>query len=528
MFKSNKSNKRVARLEILPYMLIGSSVIIGLICGGVYIRDNYGIENSFTNLLGVYHIEDNIEQRLLFEEGGFCYGMEDYGGGIGIIIPILLILYVFVGLAVVCDEFFQGSLERISEVLNLTPDVAGATFLAAGSSAPELFTSLSDAFGESSSIGMGTIVGSAMFNILIIVALAASIAGKGGNSLNIDYRPVTRDVVFYLCSIILLGVFFEDGKIVLYESIFLVLLYFVYILFMTRNEQILNSFPAPNLGEEKILPTEESTEKDIELANLSTQIEEEEKSINTSDDKDSKKKIEKIEKEIKTLLIPGLEDKSKEKGYEEVDEVDEEEDVFFARFALPSDKSDWPLYFLTTLFRFIFSLTIPDTGIAFFHNWYVLSFIMSILWIGVLCHFMVVWATEAACILNISPIVMGILVLAVGTSVPDAIGSMIAARNGEADMAIANAIGSNVFDILLGLGLPWLMVIIIRGKDVNVCNDGILVAVIILFCTACLFVGVLKFNKWKMNNKIGNALLVLYFLYVVYTILGAALLKPKC
>jgi sodium/potassium/calcium exchanger 3/sodium/potassium/calcium exchanger 4 len=134
---------------------------------------------------------------------------------------------------------------------------------------------------------------------------------------------------------------------------------------------------------------------------------------------------------------------------------------------------------------------------------------------------MVLWATEAACILKISPIVMGVLVLAVGTSVPDAIGSVIAARNGEADMAIANAIGSNVFDILVGLGLPWLLVILIRGSVVPVCADGILMSVIILFCTACLFVGVLKFNNWKMNNFIGRCLLLLYILYVIYTIVVA-------
>lgn len=43
-------------------------------------------------------------------------------------------------------------------------------------------------------------------------------------------------------------------------------------------------------------------------------------------------------------------------------------------------------------------------------------------------------ATGAACILNVSAIVMGVLVLAVGTSVPDMIGSMIAAKNGEASV----------------------------------------------------------------------------------------------
>ena len=79
--------------------------------------------------------------------------------------------------------------------LQLSPDVAGATFLAAGSSAPELFTSVADTFaGESEGFGMGTIVGSAMFNILVIVALSAAATTE---VLTIDWRPVCRDCGFY-------------------------------------------------------------------------------------------------------------------------------------------------------------------------------------------------------------------------------------------------------------------------------------------------------------------------------------------
>ena len=48
------------------------------------------------------------------------------------------ILYVFLGIAIVCDDYFVSSLEKICDKLNLSEDVAGATFMAAGSSAPEL------------------------------------------------------------------------------------------------------------------------------------------------------------------------------------------------------------------------------------------------------------------------------------------------------------------------------------------------------------------------------------------------------
>ena len=62
------------------------------------------------------------------------------------------------GLALICDDFFVPSLEAISEKLDLSEDVAGATFMAAGSSAPELFTSVAGV-GVESDVGIGTIVG---------------------------------------------------------------------------------------------------------------------------------------------------------------------------------------------------------------------------------------------------------------------------------------------------------------------------------------------------------------------------------
>lgn len=80
-------------------------------------------------------------------------------------------------IAIICDDFFVPSLEVISETLSLSEDVAGATFMAAGSSAPELFTAIIGVAFESD-VGVGTIVGSAVFNILIIIALTAALAGQ--------------------------------------------------------------------------------------------------------------------------------------------------------------------------------------------------------------------------------------------------------------------------------------------------------------------------------------------------------------
>lgn len=186
----------------------------------------------------------HMSERIL--SSSYCTGEVDNAGIM--ILYICGVLYCFLGLAIVCDEFFQTSLEIISEVLKLTPDVAGATFLAAGSSAPELFTSLADAFGDANSTGTGTIVGSAMFNILVIVALSAAVAGQNGSSIHIDWRPVSRDIVFYSYSIMVLALVFLDSEVQWWEGLIMTLSYTGYIVFMKYNSRILSHCKSPKIG----------------------------------------------------------------------------------------------------------------------------------------------------------------------------------------------------------------------------------------------------------------------------------------
>lgn len=169
------------------------------------------------------------------------------------------------------------------------------------------------------------------------------------------------------------------------------------------------------------------------------------------------------------------------------------------------------------------SVTIPDCANPKWRQFYVVSFIMSLLWIGTLTHYMVVWVTAVGCFLEVSAIFMGLVVLAIGTSVPDALGSMIAARSGEANMAIANAVGSNVFDVLIGLGFPWFLRGLIKSEAMPVDRDGLSLNVIILFCTGLLFVVVLALNDWSMNTKTGLFLFSLYIAYVIMVVVREVL-----
>ena len=60
----------------------------------------------------------------------------------GFLICLIIALYMFWAIAIVCDDYFVPALDVICEKMNLQTDVAGATFMALGSSAPELFASM--------------------------------------------------------------------------------------------------------------------------------------------------------------------------------------------------------------------------------------------------------------------------------------------------------------------------------------------------------------------------------------------------
>jgi len=99
---------------------------------------------------------------------------------------------------------------------------------------------------------------------------------------------------------------------------------------------------------------------------------------------------------------------------------------------------------------------------------------MSMVWISFYSYFMVWMITVIGSTLAIPDTVMGLTFVAAGVSVPDALSSIAVIKEGFGDMAVSNAIGSNVFDILVCLGLPWFIqtAIIKPGSHVNVISKG--------------------------------------------------------
>lgn len=138
----------------------------------------------------------------------------------------------------------------------MSNDVAGATFMAAATSAPELFVNVIGTFITEGDIGVGTIVGSAVFNILAVAACCGIGAGMVSaffecihscltilapfgtcfsvyfQTIPLDWWPLTRDSIAYGVTVAILICVMHDERVEWYEALILVSLYAVYLAVM--------------------------------------------------------------------------------------------------------------------------------------------------------------------------------------------------------------------------------------------------------------------------------------------------------
>lgn len=149
---------------------------------------------------------------------------------------------------------------------------------------------------------------------------------------------------------------------------------------------------------------------------------------------------------------------------------------------------------------------------------------MSTVWIAAFSYVMVWMVCMIGFTLGIPDTIMGITFLAAGTSVPDTIASVMVARNGYGDMAVSNSIGSNVFDILLGLGLPWFLsttlrpngaeetvrlllrtvIILNHSFKVKINSNGLMISVSLLLLSLIVVVSnMVKYNMVLQHGTVG-------------------------
>lgn len=127
-------------------------------------------------------------------------------------------------------------------------------------------------------------------------------------------------------------------------------------------------------------------------------------------------------------------------------------------------------------------------------------------------------ATFFARALNMSELLIGLTIVAVGTSLPELVTSVVAAKKGESEIALGNVIGSNIFNILFILGMSGIV-------HPLVCDVGALIDTILLIGMSTLMFFIYKM-KDKVTRPVGYISVSIYVVYVLYIILRAYNMLP--
>lgn len=115
--------------------------------------------------------------------------------------------------------------------------------------------------------------------------------------------------------------------------------------------------------------------------------------------------------------------------------------------------------------------------------------------------------------LGLSEAVISITIVALGTSLPELITCIIAAIKGNAQLALGNVIGSNIFNILLILGLSATI------SPIQLSNVNIIDFIVLLISTILIFVVAFTFGKRRMDRIEGIIFVLLYFSYSGYLLM---------
>mmetsp|Transcript_84459 Transcript_84459/g.131946 ORF Transcript_84459/g.131946 Transcript_84459/m.131946 type:complete len:339 (+) Transcript_84459:3-1019(+) len=210
---------------------------------------------------------------------------------------------------------------------------------------------------------------------------------------------------------------------------------------------------------------------------------------------------------------------SEDLAKEEVEEEEENEPLSIWPPASDAGWKDWVWYVVTFPIVFCLVCTVPDVRREGLRNMFVLTFVMSIGWIAAFTWVMVWFATAISETCGLDEHIMGLTVLAAGTSVPDLLTSMIVAREGHGDMAVSSSIGSNIFDVTVGLPIPWMLYGLIKdGKPVAIKNEALEICVMLLMMMLFFTIGTVMCHNWVMTKSMGASLMVLYFSFEVIAV----------
>ncbi|XP_078572563.1 sodium/potassium/calcium exchanger 5-like isoform X2 [Branchiostoma floridae x Branchiostoma japonicum] len=417
-----------------------------------------------------------------------------------VILHVLCSVYMFLGTAIVCEDYFMPSLLIIADYLHLNPSVTGATLIAFGMSMPELVTSAVGVFVSKNDIGVGVMAGTAVANYTLIIGCCCLMKRKD-QQVRLEAWPLTRDTLWYIFSLGVLIVIIFNGKIDWSESLCLLVVYVLYIFSMHFDDSLQRQFDRlvlrrnPETGQTRCYCVPMTGEDPGDGLRAGEKLW----------DGDSQQEQEEEEEAESVLAVPES----------------------------PARRVLWVLCLPMIVPMF---LTIPDCRRKPWRKWFPLTFLMSMVWSTVFSYVLIWMVTVIGFAMGASDTLMGITLLGAGTSVPDLVACVVATWAGEGDMAISAAVGAITFDILLCLGLPWFIktvfldhfgVVLVQTAGLSLTLGSIFLTIAFVFAGVCL-------SRWQFRRAFGAACFVVYVAFVVFAVFteemftGTIAFYPDC
>ncbi|CAH1725043.1 unnamed protein product [Aphis gossypii] len=371
-------------------------------CSKSYTRISHesGIKHASRVLLSINETK-NQNEKSFFEE---IFIFEERS--LTILCTSIVALYLFLFLGVVCNRYLVPSIHIISQRMKLSQDVAGASVMAAAVACPELFVNILATFFTEGDVGIGTVVGTGLFNILLVPGLCVLMADQ--KIIHLESWPITRDVLMYLLTISLLVWSLADNKVYAYEALILIIVYMVYLLILSYSSFFEKIFKYISQQKDKVFEECSENQPILPLNGVSENGFLVQEHIILSKWKD---RLRDQLLKIKELVI-------------------------------------WPIVL-------ILKVTVPSCDSLDRVFWLPITMFMCIFWIGCGSFFIVELITIIGNEFSIPDSVMGITLLAIGMSVPEMVSSIAVARQGQGTMALCTALSSSTFDVLICLGVPW-------------------------------------------------------------------------
>ncbi|KAG4079689.1 hypothetical protein HA402_009075 [Bradysia odoriphaga] len=433
-----------------------------------------------------------------------------------IVLHFIGVIYFFTFTGMLINYYYLPSVQGICDALNITPDVGAAVFMSTATCTPELFTNLIGTFIADSDMGIGAVIGSLMFNILGVSAVASFATST---PVQMDWVPITRDSVVFAANVIVLIGTTWDGYIHWYEALIIIIFAIPYFLIMFQSTRISrfmkrkfeveygccnrnisgasNTNDVEKKGKDNAVFRNSTTTMD-QISTVTGKVEEEKVDVKTLTENDQR---EAEEREAHNLL------KQQRKGL------------------WPPPNDAWPrvvFWYYTWLIRLVLRCTVVD--VKKYPKWFAFSFIMSIVWIGVMSYFIFFMLIIISYTFSIPESVMGITVFAMGGCTPELITGFITARQGNSNVGVSNSVGASSLAIIIALGVPWFFRAVISSPGherpyVALHTNGMEYIILSLLLLTLCFYLILYFRRFILTKITGGLLILTYAIFITIAVL---------